>query len=178
MKITITGAHRVGKTTLAEKLHEYLPDYNLKTEPYYELEESGYLFSEIPDTDDFYKLITYSAEQISTSGDNVIFDRCPIDFFAYIQAIDKSINIQPIFNKVKSKISEIDLLVFVPIEEPDIIICPESDLPELRDKVNEILIDLICDFGIETMEVRGTLSDRRDQVISKMSLGLKNNFSL
>jgi len=177
MKIAITGSHRVGKTTLAEKLHEYLTDYNIKTEPYYELEESGYLFSEIPDTDDFNKLIAYSAEQISTSGDNVIFDRCPIDYFAYIQAIDKSINIQSIFNKVKSIITEIDLLIFVPIEKPDIITCAESDLPDLRNRVNEILTDLIWDFGIETLEVKGTLSDRRDQVISKISQGFKNKFS-
>jgi hypothetical protein len=176
MKIAITGAHRVGKTTLAEKLHETLTDYNLKTEPYYDLEESGFLFCEIPDVDDYYKQIEYSADQISTSEDDVIFDRCPIDFLAYIQAIDESKNIRSLFNKVKSIISEIDLLVFVPIEEPDIITCPESDLPELRDKVNEILIDLIHDFDIETLEVKGTLSDRRNQVISKISQEFKNKF--
>jgi GTPase SAR1 family protein len=30
MRIAITGAHRVGKTTLAEKLQEYLTDYEYK----------------------------------------------------------------------------------------------------------------------------------------------------
>lgn len=177
MKIAITGAHRVGKTTLAEKLQEYLTDYELRIEPYFELEELGYLFSELPDVDDFIEQLEYSIKQITTSGNNVIFDRCPIDYFAYIQAIDKSINIQSIFNKVKSIITEIDLLIFVPIEKPDIITCAESDLPDLRNRVNEILTDLIWDFGIETLEVKGTLSDRRDQVISKISQGFKNKFS-
>jgi len=117
MKIAITGAHRVGKTTLAEKLQEYLVDYELRMEPYHELTELGYEFSEQPNVSDFLEQLDYSITQISTSDRNVIFDRCPIDFLAYIQAIDGSGNIQSIFNKVESIISELDLLVFVPIEE-------------------------------------------------------------
>ncbi len=170
MKIALTGAHRVGKTSLAEKLQEYLPDYDLRKEPYYELEESGYEFSEIPSADDFLKQLEYSIKQISTSADNVIFDRCPIDFLAYIQAIDETRNIQSIFKKVESIMKGIDLLVFVPVEEPDLILCQDSDLPELRIKVNEILNDWIWDFGIEAIEVKGTLLNRRDQVLGKISL--------
>ena len=41
MKIAITGAHRVGKTTLAKKLHESFPGCDCYTEPYFELED-GY----------------------------------------------------------------------------------------------------------------------------------------
>jgi predicted ATPase len=169
MKIAITGAHRVGKTTLAEKLQEYLPDYELKMEPYLELEESGYLFSELPDLDDFKKQFEYSTEQISTSGDYVIFDRSPIDFVAYMHVLDESKNIQSIFDKAIHILSKIDLLVFVPIEEPDIILCRKSDLPELRGKVNEMLLDWIGDLGIEILEVKGTLSNRKDQVLGKIS---------
>ena len=174
MKIAITGAHRVGKTTLAEKLQEYLADYDLRIEPYYELEETGYLFSEIPDLDDFIKQFEYSIKQISANGDHVIYDRCPIDFLAYIQAIDGSGNIQSFYHKAAYIMSKIDLLVFVPIEEPDLIPCQESDLPELRYKVNEILNDSIWDLGIATIEVKGTLSNRIDQVLGKISPGYKN----
>jgi len=174
MKIAITGAHRVGKTTLAEKLQEYLAGYELGKEPYYELEELGYVFSEIPDVEDFLEQLEYSIKQISGRGNNLIFDRCPIDFLAYIQAIDKSRNIQSIFSKVEYIMSKVDLLVFVPIEEPDLITCRKSDLPELRYQVNEILNDWIWDFGIETIEVKGTLLSRRDQVLSKISQKFKN----
>jgi len=174
MKIAITGAHRVGKTTLAEKLQEYLTDYELRIEPYFELEELGYLFSELPDVDDFIEQLEYSIKQITTSGNNVIFDRCPIDFLAYIQSIDESGNIQSIFNKVESVMSKIDLLVYVPVEEPDLISCRESEFPELRVKVNEILNDWVWDFGIETLEVKGTLLNRKDQVLGKISQKFKN----
>jgi AAA+ ATPase superfamily predicted ATPase len=170
MKIAITGAHRVGKTTLVEKLQENLADYDIRIEAYYELEESGYEFSERPNVDDFLVQFEYSIKQLATNDYNVIFDRCPIDFLAYIQAIDETKNIQSLYNRVESIMQEIDLLVFVPIEEPDLIVCQESDLPKLRKKVNDILKDWILDFGIETIQVKGTLLNRRDQVLNKISL--------
>jgi len=169
MKIALTGAHRVGKTTLAEKLQESLAGYELLKEPYYELEELGFACSEIPDTDDFIAQLEHSIKQIPIDTDNVIFDRCPIDFLAYIHALDGSGNIQSLYSKVESIMSDVDLLVFVPIEEPDLISCSESDLPELRYQVNEILNDWIRDFGVETLEVKGNLLSRTDQVLHKIS---------
>jgi len=169
MKIAITGAHRVGKTTLIEKLVEYLPEYKYIPEPYYELEEKGYIFSDIPNFDEFISQFEHSTKQISSNDNNVIFDRCPIDILAYIYTIDKTENIESLYHKAQNIMKEIGLLVFVPVEEPDLIICPESDLPELRCQVNEIPNDWIWDFEIKTMEVSGTLLNRRNQVIHKIS---------
>lgn len=45
---------------------------------------------------------------------------------------------------------------------------PESELPELRDRVNEILSEWIWDFGTETLEVHGSLLERLDLVIGKL----------
>jgi predicted ATPase len=169
MKIAIAGAHRVGKTTLAEKLLEYFSQYELRPEPYYELEELGHAFSETPNFDDFIVQLEYSVKQISKSEDNVIFDRCPIDLLAYMKAINESENIESFCHKVQNIMQEIDLLVFVPIENPDLISCPESEFSELRHQVNEILNEWIWNFDIETIEVTGTLSARVDQVIKKIS---------
>jgi len=63
---------------------------------------------------------------------------------------------------------EIDLLIFVPIEEPDIISCSVSELPELRYQVDDILRDLISDFDIEMIEVKGNLSERLNQIQNKI----------
>lgn len=178
MKIAITGAHRVGKTTLAEKLQEHLVDHEICMEPYYEMEGLGYVFSEIPDVEDFAEQLEYAINQIQTSGDQVIFDRCPIDILAYIQALDEREDIQSIYHQVQSIITEIDLLVFVPIEEPDLITCRESDLPELRYRVNELLHQWIWGFGIEVLEVKGTLLNRRDQILGKISQEFKKNNGL
>lgn len=63
----------------------------------------------------------------------------------------------------------VDLLVFVPIEEPDLIPGHQTDLPKLRRLVNDLLCDWIGNFGIEAIEVSGNLSGRKDQVLAKIS---------
>lgn len=171
MRIAITGAHKVGKTTLAEALQERFPDYEHRTEPYYELEELGYGFAEKPTADDFIEQLNHSIKQLETSGENVIFDRCPIDFLAYINAVDSSINIQPYYDRVEGIVKNIDLLIFVTIEEPDLIVCKETDLPALRYRVDEILIEWIEDFGVEVLKVEGTLQHRLTQVLDKIQQG-------
>jgi len=178
MKIAVTGAHRTGKTTLVEKLNESLPEYVSKTEAYYELEETGYVFSEMPVLDDYILQLEYSIGQITTPDDNVIFDRCPIDMLAYIQAGNEfeNFDIQSMYQRVQRVMTEIDLLIFVPIEDPDLINCPESDLPVLRQQVNEILNDWVWDFNIDVLEVYGSAIERRDQVIEYISK--KTDFSM
>ena len=168
MKIAITGAHRVGKTTLAETLNESLPGYELRQEPYCDLVEKGHVFSDAPTLDYFMEQLDYSFDQVSKSGNNVIFDRCPVDILAYIRVLNGAATIRSLYRKVQSALTGIDLIVYVPIEDPDVISCPESELPGLRSRVNEILNEWIRDFGIETIEVSGTLIARRDQVINKI----------
>lgn len=171
MKIAVTGAHRVGKTTLVNLLLESLPEYEFKEEAYYELEEKGFVFSEVPGPEDYVMQLEHSLKQISAGGKNVIFDRCPIDLLAYIQATQafNNINIQAWYRRVYNVMSAIDLLVFVPVEAPDVIGCPESGLPELRHQVNEILHDWIWDFGIDVVEVVGSPLSRRNQVMTYLS---------
>ncbi|QEC43678.1 AAA family ATPase [Pseudobacter ginsenosidimutans] len=169
MRIAVVGAHRVGKSTLAEEVLANLPGYTLEMEPYYQLESSGYEFSEIPTAEDFIEQFNYSARLVSKSEGNVIFDRCIIDILAYLHVIDPELNIQLLFETAQTVMAEIDLLVFVPIEEPDLIPDHQTDLPKLRRLVNDLLHDWIWDLGIEAIEVSGTLLNRRDQVLAKIS---------
>lgn len=168
MRIAITGAHKVGKTTLAEALQEHLPDYEHRAEPYYELEELGYVFSEIPTADDFIEQLEYSIKQLSTRAENIVFDRCPIDFLAYINAIDGSIHTQLYYDRIEEIMASVDLLIYVPIEEPDLIVCKDTDLPELRYQVNENIAELIGDFDVEVLTVSGSFHNRLNQVLGKV----------
>lgn len=174
MKIALTGAHRVGKTTLAEKLQTSLRDYLFIPEPYVELEEKGHFFSEIPEAEDFSVQLEYAVERIGIDEPDVIFDRCPLDLLAYLYVIGDPKASQNFYLKVREAMTEIDLLVFVPIENPDFINCPKNEYPELRTQVNELLHEWISDFDLETVEVRGTLSEREEQIIRKI-LELENN---
>lgn len=165
MKIAIVGAHRVGKTTLAEELLEHLPGYHLYREPYYEMEESGYVFSEMPDVDDFAMQFEHAVKQLAGEEQNVISDRSPIDILAYIHALDQHKDIRSLFETAQETMADTDLVVFVPIEEPDVI-SGAPDLPKLRSRVNDILIDWVWDVGVEVIEVSGSLPDRREQVLT------------
>ncbi|UTX49049.1 AAA family ATPase [Chryseobacterium sp. MA9] len=168
MRIAVFGAHNVGKTTLAEELLESLPGYTLETEPYCQLELSGYEFSEHLNAEDFVEQFNYSVHLISQSGNDVIFDRFVLDILAYLHVIDPNRNIQSFFEKTQTLIAEIDLFVFVPIEELDLMQNYQTNLPKLRSKVNDLLYDWISDFGIEVIEVRGTVLNRRNQVLDKI----------
>ena len=168
MRIAFTGSHRVGKTTLAEEIADNLPNYDFKNEPYLQLEETGYLFSEIPTKDDYIEQFNYSVKQIKESGNNVIFDRCPFDLLAYIYAKSKIKDIQTRYDEMTNAMSQIDILIFVPIETPDLIICQESDLPNLRYEVNNILQNWIGDLNTEILEVNGTLENRKKQIMKKV----------
>lgn len=169
MRIAFTGSHRVGKTTLAEEIAESLPDHEFIIEPYLQLEEEGYLFSEIPTLEDYIEQFNFSVELLQNSDDKVIFDRCPLDLLAYIYAVGKKKNISALYEEMTTAIDEIDLLVFVPIEKVDVIFCQGSDLPNLRQEVNDILEEWIGDFSNEILEVSGTLEDRKKQVLDKLT---------
>ncbi|SDF28379.1 AAA family ATPase [Epilithonimonas hungarica] len=169
MRIAFTGSHRVGKTTLAEEIADSLPYYEFINEPYLQLEEEGYLFSEIPTLDDYIEQFNFSVEQLQNSGDNVIFDRCPSDLLAYVYAVGKKKNISDLYEEMTTAIAEIDLLIFIPIEKVDLIGCQGSDLPNLRQEVNDILEDWIGDFSNEILEVSGTLENRKKQILDKIT---------
>ncbi|MNE81967.1 hypothetical protein D3C80_1786520 [compost metagenome] len=74
-----------------------------------------------------------------------------------------------LFEAAQKVIAEIDLFVFVPIEVPDPIPGHQADLPRLRAQVDDLLHDWIADFGIEAIEVSGTLPNRINQVLARIS---------
>lgn len=168
MIIAFTGAHRVGKTSLAEEIAKNLPQYEFKNEPYLQLEEMGYSFLDIPTCDDYMLQFNQSVKQLENSGKDEIFDRCPLDLLAYLYATGEKKMVSTLFDKMLAAMSGIDLLIFIPIESPDRIVCHESDLPRLRHKVNDILQNWIGDMNIEIAEVQGSLENRKKQLMKKI----------
>ena len=165
MKIAFTGAHHVGKTTLAEKIHALVPEFLFIPEPYLELQEEGHLFSENPSPEDLSLQLERALENVEIDELDVLFDRSPLDLLAYIHVIGGAEASRSFYLKVKEAMEEIDLLVFVPIEKPDNIGCPESEFPQLRRQVNDLLEEWIDAFDVDTITVSGTLAEREKQVI-------------
>ena len=91
MRIAISGTHGTGKSTLIDKFLRAHPHFVHEPEPYTVLvEDFGEEFSEEPCVEDFYRQLEFNVEGLKhhTHEPHVIYERCPIDFLAYIAALD------------------------------------------------------------------------------------------
>jgi predicted ATPase len=172
MRIAVSGAHRTGKTTLIEELSRALPAYVVVDEPYHLLEEEGHEFTEMPSLDDFELQLERSIECIRDSGKDQLFDRCPADMLAYLIAHSDSdgVGVEAWLPRVRSAMQRLDLVVFVPVEDPDRVIVSDREESELRRRVDEELRDIVVEdrwgFDVEAIEVTGSSRERARQVLA------------
>jgi predicted ATPase len=169
VRIAFSGAHRVGKTTLIERVAEALPGYALVPEPYHLLEDDGYDFADPPSAEDFEAQLERSIVELEEAGACVLFDRCPADLLAYLLAGDHDIN--PQLDHCREAIALLDLVVFVPIEEPDRIAVSSHEDLEQRRSVDETLLELLLDDGLaqEILPVHGDVTTRLAQVLTRVN---------
>src|SRR5262245_22791591 len=163
VRVAFAGAHRTGKTTLIEAVHARLPAYDVIEEPYRLLEDDGYELSDPPTPDDFERQLRRSIATIDESGRNTLFDRCPMDFVAYLQAIEADFDVD---EEVRASMEALDLIVLVPIESPDRIAVAAHEDRRLRRRVDDLLRTLLD--GTDLVEVEGTVDERVAQVMTAM----------
>ena len=171
MRIALSGSHAVGKTSLLHELQRRLPGYETIEEPYAELLLTGHEFRDPPSADDFVAQLEHSISRISSdSGTDRIFDRCPADFLAYLAATN--FETREWISAAHDALSTIDLIVFVPIEQPDRI-SPGISYARQRNRVDELLREMLMDdsygFARPVIEVHGSVEARARQVTSARS---------
>ena len=170
MRIAVSGSHLVGKTTLAAGLAAALPHHELVPEPYHLLEEDGYAFAETPSIEDFVRQLERSFQCIEESGTDVVFDRCPLDILGYLvtHRDADAFQIQDWMPRLQETVANLDLIVFVPVEDPDRVAVPR-DQARLRSDVDSALREIIVDdtygLGFALIMVEGTPDARLRQVL-------------
>ncbi|MES1241753.1 MAG: ATP-binding protein [Acidobacteriota bacterium] len=175
MRIAVSGAHRTGKTALIEELSRALPSYVVVDEPYHLLEEEGYEFEAMPSVEDFELQLERSIECLADGGRDLLFDRCPADLLAYLISHPDSgrYDVRPWLPRVRDAMQGLDLIVFVPVETPDRIRVSDPDEADLRQRVDEELRDILLgdrwDFGVEAVEVTGSIRERVRQVLAQVT---------
>jgi hypothetical protein len=174
MRIAFSGAHRTGKTTLVEGLAAELPRYQAIEEPYWLLEEEGYDFSDPPSAEDFERQLARSCALALEAPARALLDRCPLDFLAYLQALDEDVELEAYAEDARDALAALDLIVFVPIEEPDrIAFASSAEDRRLRRRVDERLRALVLDdplgLGVAAVEVWGSPDERARQVRRAMA---------
>src|SRR4030095_5709841 len=91
MRIAVSGTHGVEKSTLIEEFLQTHPEFVYEPEPYAVLvEDFGEEFSEDPCVEDFHRQLEFNIDRLQqhAPGEKVIYERCPIDFLAYIDALE------------------------------------------------------------------------------------------
>ncbi len=172
MRMAVSGAHRTGKTTLLAELSRSLPAFCTVDEPYHLLEEEGHEFAEMPSLEDFELQLERSIESLVESEEDCLFDRCPADILAYLRVHDDSeaFDVDRWLARVRNAMQRLDLIVFVPIENPDRVSLSASDHRRLRRRVDEELQEIVLDdrwsFGVPAIEVAGSVSERARQVLA------------
>jgi hypothetical protein len=175
LRIAFSGTHRSGKSTLLERVSELLPGYASIEEPYHLLEEEGYETREEPSLDDFEAQLERSLACVEDAADDVLFDRCPADLLAYLltHADADSFDLDQWTERVVDALSALDLIVFVPVEQPDRIALPSYENAEQRrrvhEKLEEILLDGRIDLEVEVVRVEGDVDARVAQVMQRIA---------
>ena len=172
MRIAISGTHFSGKSSLVQALSEALPQYTTVDEPYHLLQEEGHEFAERPSLEDFELQLERAIENLEETSPNIIFDRCPADILGYLlsDADVEAFNLKEWLPRVQTAIKKLDVVVFLPIEEPDRIVLPLSEDAVYRqrvdDKLREIILENIFNFEVDVLEVTGNLQTRIEQVLA------------
>lgn len=150
MRIAVSGTHCTGKSTLIDEFLRAYPEFAHEPEPYTALvEDFGEEFSAEPCVDDFVTQLEFNLARLRqhAPGDQVIYERCPVDFLAYIAALDSK-NVEPHRNSVSEGINRLDLIVYLPLD--DEIEASTLEFPKLRKAVDRRLSAILFDneFGI------------------------------
>ncbi len=177
MRIVVSGTHCSGKSTLVSDFLAAHRDYTHEPEPWeWLVEVYNESMPEEPDGAGFYRQLEVSVERLRTyrRTAQLIAERCPLDFLAYILALDDLGRdrqamqlVEPAVELAHLGMEQIDLLIVLPLNHADGIEVPESEDPELRDAMNDRLLDLIAsnDYDLlgtsqRVVEVRGGRKQR------------------
>ena len=184
MRVAVSGTHCCGKSTLIAHFLIVHPDFAHEPEPYTVLQEDyGEIFAAEPSADDFYRQLEFNIDRLRRhrSNEKVIYERCPIDFLAYLFALndlrrDKgaSLLVEQSLDMVKDGIEFLDLIVFLPLDAMDSNIVPDSEDQALRIAVDGRLVDMLRsdDLNIFSfcrpviLEVGGSTEERLLQIES------------
>jgi hypothetical protein len=164
MRIAVSGTHCTGKSTLIDEFLRVHPDFIHEPEPYaLMVEELGEEFSAEPCVEDFERQLEFNIERLKQHerGERVIYERCPIDFLAYIECLSPQTTS---VEEVLESMQRLDLIVYLPIENT----IETEEFPKLRKAVdrrlnaiyNEDDLGIISASNLKIVEASGPVEKR------------------
>ncbi|MBD1853372.1 AAA family ATPase [Cyanobacteria bacterium FACHB-502] len=184
MRVAVSGTHCSGKSTLIDHFLMAHPDFAHEPEPYTVLQEDyGELFAADPSADDFYRQLEFNLDRLRCypPSERVIYERCPIDFMAYLLALDDlgidnqaALLVEQSLDRVQAEIELLDLIVFLPLDGMDSNVMFDAEDQAFRIAVDNWLIDILRSDDLNLfsfcrpmiLEVRGSTEKRLLQIES------------
>ena len=155
MRIAVSGTHGVGKSTLIDEFLRVHPEFEHEPEPYARLvEDYGEEFSEEPTVEDFLRQLEFNLERLGQHGENVIYERCPLDFLAYLNALDASVP-ETLLKRISDAMQQLDLIVYLPLESES-----GGEYPKLRRAVDRQLSEILTSANVTVVEATGSTAQR------------------
>ena len=154
---------------LVSALADAVPDHVVLEEPYHALEAIGHTFANPPGVEDFEAQLELSIESVQNTGADVIFDRCPADFLAYLAEKASPDAMASYWTRAERAMALLDLVIYVPVERPDRIHVPGDEFPSLRKRVDRRLRQFLREGELlpsaRTREVLGSVPERVRSVL-------------
>lgn len=147
MRITVSGTHASGKSTLISDFHAEHPRYLAFGDPFDEIDSE--LFDPTGDASFAAQLrFTVSRLRETAEEQHVIAERGPLDFLAYLTASERlgrsdGALLPRATRMVLETLPSVDLLAVLPLDDRRRIAVPEEEDPELREAMNDTLLDLL-----------------------------------
>ncbi len=149
MRIVVSGTHASGKSTLISDFVAAHPQFEVLGDPFELIDEVGQA-----DASSFFAQLRVSAARLVhlKAGDSVIAERGPLDFVAYLRALEtlrrpgrSSAALERGEELTRLAMAHVDLLVVLPLSARDRIDVPMDEDPELREVMDDALLDLSDD---------------------------------
>lgn len=165
MRIVVSGTHASGKSTLISDFVLRHPEFTVLPDPFEMLDETD----DAPNASKFAAQLRIAAQRLGESnpGDNVIAERGPIDFLAYLQAMAELTGV-PLDDELLDRavqmtsaaMANVDLLVLLPLTAGDEIHVGSEEHLALRSGMDEVLRELVDDPDVVggpvlTVEIAG-----------------------
>ena len=177
MRIAVSGTHGVGKSTLIDEFLRAHPDFTHEPEPYTVMvEDFGEEFSDEPTLDDFRRQLEFNIDRIQqlAAERKVIYERCPVDFLAYVDALESG-SVDALLPAVATAMQSLDLIVYLPLDKDQTL---DSEYPKLQKAVDRRLSKMLLDDepGIITTPVviaKGS-TPQRLRIVESTLMNLKH----
>jgi len=148
VRIVVSGTHASGKSTLISDFHAAHPEYTVLGDPFDDV-ESGAPTGAASFVAQLR--VTVSRLRESARESSVISERGPVDFLAYLTALEMlgrgdGALLSRAQELVETSMAHIDLIAVVPLDLRHPIDIPDDEDPALREAMESALMDALDDL--------------------------------